>query len=76
MKAMQIELKCAEDISDFVKIVQKYPFDIGLRCNGYVVDAKSILGIFSLCPSPVFNVEIHSKNADELIKELYPFMKN
>lgn len=73
MKSIQISLQMASSVKDFVNIVQKYAFDIDLRCDRYVVDAKSILGIFSLDLSKPINVEIHSDNCTELLEELKQF---
>ena len=63
----------ASSVKEFVNIVQKYAFEIDLRCDRYVVDAKSILGIFSLDLSKPINVEIHSDNCAELLEELKKF---
>lgn len=63
----------ASSVKEFVNIVQKYAFDIDLRCDRYIVDAKSILGIFSLDLSLPINVEIHSDDCEQLINELKPF---
>ena len=73
MKSIQISLQLASSVKEFVNIVQKQAFEIDLRCDRYVVDAKSILGIFSLDLSKPINVEIHSDDCEELIKELKPF---
>ena len=73
MKSIQISLQMASSVKDFVNIVQKYAFEIDLRCDRYVVDAKSILGIFSLDLSKPINVEIHSDDCAELLEELKQF---
>lgn len=73
MKSIQISLQMASSVKEFVNIVQKYAFEIDLRSDRYVVDAKSILGIFSLDLSKPINVEIHSDNCQALIEELKPF---
>lgn len=73
MKSIQISLQMASSVKEFVSIVQKYAFDIDLRCDRYVVDAKSILGIFSLDLSKPINVEIHSDDCGKLLEELKPF---
>lgn len=54
----------ASQVKDFVSLVQNYSFDIDLRSDRYVVDAKSILGIFSLDLSKPINVEIHATEKD------------
>ena len=73
MKSIQISLQMASSVKEFVSIVQKYAFEIDLRCDRYIVDAKSILGIFSLDLSKPINVEIHSDECEELLKELKRF---
>ncbi len=65
MKSVQIFLQMASQVKKFVTIVQDYSFDIDLRSDRYVVDAKSILGIFSLDLSKPINVEIHSSSEQE-----------
>ncbi len=73
MKSMQISLQMASQVKTFVNVVQKYPFDIELKSDRYVVDAKSILGIFSLDLSKPITVEIHSADCQELLDELKQF---
>ena len=75
MKSMQISLEKASQVKDFVQIVQKYPYDIELKSERYIVDAKSILGIFSLDLSKPLTVEIHAANCDDLLAELKQFEK-
>ncbi len=78
MKSIQISLQMATQVKKFVSIVQNYSFEIDLRSDRYVVDAKSILGIFSLDLSKPINVEIHAgenekAECDKLIEELKQF---
>ncbi len=73
MKSVKISLQMAQNVKDFVKIVQDYPFEIDLKSDKYVVDAKSILGIFSLDLSKPLVVEIHSDDCDDLIAALKKF---
>lgn len=75
MKTVQISLQMASQVKTFVSIVQKYSYDIDLRSERYVVDAKSILGIFSLDLSKPINVEIHADNCDDLLQDLKQFSK-
>ena len=73
MKSVQISLQMASQVKTFVSIVQKYSYEIDLRSDRYVVDAKSILGIFSLDLSKPINVEIHSADCEDLLKDLKQF---
>ena len=48
MKTCKIRLSSIQDVRDFVEIVTRYDMEIDLSSGRYVVDAKSIMGIFSL----------------------------
>lgn len=74
MKVLNILLKSINDVKDFVNIVNNYDFDIDLSSGRYVVDAKSIMGIFSLDLSKAIKVELHSGNTKEIEDELKRFV--
>ena len=57
-----------------VNIVSKYPYDIDLRSGRHVVDAKSILGIFSLDLNKPITMEVYENNCDDLLAEIKPFI--
>ncbi len=73
MKSVKISLEMAQKVKDFVKVVQDYPYEILLKSDKYVVDAKSILGIFSLDLSKPLVVEVYSDDCAELLKKLEAF---
>ena len=73
MKSIKSSLQMAQNVKEFVKIVQDYPYETDLKSDKYVVDAKSILGIFSLDLSKPLVVEIHSDNCDDLVEALKKF---
>lgn len=64
MKSFNIILKSITDVKDFVNIVNKYDFDVDLTSGRYVVDAKSIMGIFSLDLAKPIKVDVHSDDDD------------
>ncbi|MBQ8194472.1 MAG: HPr family phosphocarrier protein [Oscillospiraceae bacterium] len=75
MKELKILLGTIEDVKEFVNITNKYEFDCDLVSGRYAVDAKSIMGIFSLDLSKSLNMVIRGegKNAEELAEELEKF---
>lgn len=75
MKSVKISLQMAQNVKEFVKIVQDYPYEIDLKSDKYVVDAKSILGIFSLDLSKPLTVEIYSDNCEDVVAKLAKFAK-
>ncbi len=75
MKSATIRLSLVENVNKFVNIVSRYPFDMDLRAGRHVVDAKSILGIFSLDLSRPITLEIYSDDCQELMKDIQPFIE-
>lgn len=73
MKSIDIKLSLAENVKSFVNIVSKYGHDMDLRAGRHVVDAKSILGIFSLDLSKPISLEIYSDDCDDLLEEIKSF---
>ena len=73
MKSIKISLEMAQRVKEFVNITQDYPFEILLKSGKYIVDAKSILGIFSLDLSLPITVEVYDDNCDELLAKLKKF---
>ncbi len=74
MKTAMIKLSLVENVNKFVNIVSRYPFDMDLRAGRHVVDAKSILGIFSLDLSRPISLEVYSDDCDKLLEEIKPFL--
>lgn len=71
MKSIDIRLTMMTDhVKNFVSLVNRYPYDMDLRSGRYVVDAKSILGIFSIDLSRPIHMDIYSDDCDDLLREL------
>ena len=74
MNKYTIMLKSIVDVKNFVNIVNCYDFEIDLESGRYVVDAKSIMGIFSLDLSKPINVYIHTDEPTDIEEKIAPFM--
>lgn len=74
MTTVNVLLNSINDVKNFVNIVSKYDFDIDLSSGRYVVDAKSIMGIFSLDLAKPIKVEIHTDNPDAILADLKPYI--
>lgn len=74
MKSIAINLKLAENVKQFVNVVNKYDYDMDLRSGRHVVDAKSVLGIFSLDLGMPVVLEIFTDNCEDLLSDLAPFI--
>ncbi len=74
MKTATIRLSLVENVNKFVNTVARYPYEMDLRAGRHVVDAKSILGIFSLDLSKPITLEVYSDDCQQLMEEIAPFM--
>ena len=73
MKSFNIKLSLAENVKTFVNVVNRYPYDMDLRAGRHVVDAKSILGIFSLDLSKPITLDVYTDDCDDLVQDIQPF---
>lgn len=73
MKSLTIKLNTIADVKEFVNTVAKYDFDVDLISGRYAIDAKSIMGIFSLDISKPIKLDAHTDNADAFFSEVAKF---
>lgn len=64
MKTLKISLNSIDKVKAFVNEISKFDCDFDLVSGRYVIDAKSIMGIFSLDLSKPINLNIHAEGAD------------
>ena len=75
MKTVQISLNSIDKVKSFVNDITKFDHDFDLVSGRYVIDAKSIMGIFSLDLSKPIDLNIHAEdNVDEVLETLKPYM--
>ncbi len=75
MKTVHISLNSIDKVKAFVNEITKFDNDFDLVSGRYVIDAKSIMGIFSLDLSKPIELNIHSENnADEILEVLKPYI--
>ena len=60
MQELIIKLNMVDDVKLFIEEVTNIDADVDLHKNHYIVDAKSIMGVFSLDLSEPVKVVIHS----------------
>lgn len=75
MKTVQISLNSIDKVKSFVNAISAFDFDFDLVSGRYVIDAKSIMGIFSLDLSKPIDLNIHSE-ADEtaVLEAIKPYL--
>ncbi len=74
MKTVMIRLATIEDIRSFVAAVLSFDFEIDLRSGRYLIDAKSIMGIFSLDLMNPIELIAHTENTEALMDKIAPFL--
>ncbi|HIS80888.1 MAG TPA: HPr family phosphocarrier protein [Candidatus Scatomonas merdavium] len=76
MKTVQISLNSIDKVKSFVNEISKFDFDFDLVSGRYVIDAKSIMGIFSLDLSKPIDLNIHSEGEalENVLKMLAPYL--
>jgi len=72
MREFYINVNSIEKVKDFCEKANRVECDIELYCGKYVIDAKSIMGIFSLNISKPLKMVVNSDNVD--ISELFPYI--
>ena len=74
MKSVTIMLNTINDVKQFVNTVAKYDFEVDLVSGRYAIDAKSIMGIFSLDLSKPIRLEAHTDDCDAFYEEIKGFI--
>ena len=75
MREVKIFLGTIERVKDFVNAVTRLDCDMDIVSGRYVIDAKSIMGIFSLDLSKPIDLAIHAEsNLDEIMEALKPYL--
>ena len=76
MKTTKIRLTSIEAVRDFVEVVRQFDGDIDLSSGRYVVDAKSIMGIFSLDLINPITLTAHSthENCEKLMESIKAYI--
>jgi len=75
MKTVQISLNSIDKVKSFVNTVSQMDSDFDLVSGRYVIDAKSIMGIFSLDLSKPIELNIHADTGvDEILETLKPYI--
>lgn len=75
MKTVKISLNSIDKVKTFVNEIGKFDVEFDLVSGRYVIDAKSIMGIFSLDISKPIDLNIHAEeNVDQIIEKLAPYI--
>ena len=74
MKSFKVMLSSIVDVKNFVNLVNEFSFDVDMVSGRYVVDAKSLMGIFSLELSKPIVMRVYSEETEASEKALKEFI--
>ena len=74
MKKINVRLMTINDVKDFVTAANFCSYDIDLISGRYNVDAKSLMGIFSIVPSENLECQFFSDDCDDFLKAIDSFI--
>ena len=74
MKTANIRINTIEDVKNFVTTVTKCNYDVDIVSGRYAIDAKSIMGIFSLDLSKELTLNIHSDDCADFLDAIKKYI--
>ena len=75
MKTVQISLNSIDKVKSFVNAITQFDYDFDMISGRYVIDAKSIMGIFSLDLSKPIDLAIHAdEEVDAILEVIKPYL--
>ena len=73
MKHILVKFDQADQIINFVRMINRYSYDADVKCGSRVVDAKSVVGVLSLAKSKTVELILHTDECDALLEEIAPY---
>lgn len=74
MTTVTVALKAIDDVKNFVNTIMRFDFDIDLVSGRYAIDAKSIMGIFSLDLSKPIELRAYTDDAEKLLEAIAQYI--
>lgn len=74
MRTVQININSIDKVKTFVNTVTAYDTEFDLVSGRFVIDAKSIMGIFSLDLSKPLTLKIYNDDNEQILESLKPFI--
>ncbi|MGN1191406.1 MAG: HPr family phosphocarrier protein [Dorea sp.] len=74
MSKKMVMFRSPDDVLDFVKKVEKYPYDMDMKRGRYIVDAKSLLGLMNLGFEQEIELKVYNDDCDDLWKDIEKYV--
>lgn len=69
-----IKLEKINEVKAFVEMITQFDYQVDIISGRYIMNAKSILGIFSLDLTQPLTLKIHADQCDDLLEALEPYL--
>ena len=74
MRTVLVNINSIEKVKTFVHIINTYDAEFDLISGRFIIDAKSIMGIFSLDLSKPLTLNIYNDDDNTILEQLKPFI--
>ena len=74
MRKKTVIFRKVEDMLDFVKTVENYPFDMDMKSGRFTVDAKSLFGLLNLGLEKKIELKVYDEDCDALFEDIAPYL--
>lgn len=75
MTSVNVSLDSIDKVKEFVNVITAFPAEFDLVAGRYVIDAKSIMGIFSLDISKPIQLNIYANDGiDDILEAIKPYI--
>jgi phosphotransferase system HPr-like phosphotransfer protein len=75
MTSVKVSLNSIDKVKEFVNDISGFNAEFDLVAGRYVIDAKSIMGIFSLDINKPIDLNIYAEdNIDEILETIKPYL--
>ncbi len=63
-----------DEVMNFVKTVEKYPYDMDVKRGKSIVDAKSLLGLLNLGLNRKIELRVYEEECQELFRNIEQYV--
>ncbi|MBC5745526.1 HPr family phosphocarrier protein [Lachnospiraceae bacterium MD308] len=74
MRKKTVMFRKIDDMLDFIKKVENYPFDMDMKSGRFTVDAKSLFGILNLGLEKKIELKVYDEDCDALFEDIAPYV--
>ena len=74
MRKKTVMFRKIDDMLDFIKKVENYPFDMDMKSGRFTVDAKSLFGILNLGLEKKIELKVYDEDCDALCEDIAPYL--